>query len=290
MEILLSGKPASEKVLDEVRNVLPQIAETGARAPHLAIVQVGDDPSSTVYVRNKLKTSKKLGIDSTLHHLDAGTSQETLLKLIVKLNGDDGVHGILVQLPLPSQIDPDLVMRSINPIKDVDCLHPENVGRLWLGKPFVKPCTPQGIMDLLCFYGIGMQGKRVVIAGRSNIVGKPLAGLMLLANATVTICHSKTKDLPEVCAEADVLVAAVGKARLITTEHVKEGAVVIDVGVNRIVTETGEEKLVGDVDFERVKEKVYAISPVPGGVGPMTIAELMGNVLTCWKAQRNHTE
>ena len=286
MEILLSGKPASEKVLSSIEEKLKELQLAGSPVPHLAVIQVGDDPASTVYVKNKIKTSKKLGMRATLHHLKESASQSEVLSLIENLNEDEDIHGILVQLPLPSHIDADKVLKTLKPLKDVDCLHPENVGALWLGKPFVKPCTPAGIIELLKFYQVSVEAKRAVIVGRSNIVGKPLCALMLQENATVTLCHSKTKELPKVCQEAEILVAAMGKPRFITSEFVREGAVVIDVGVNRIKNETGEEVLTGDVDFEQVKHKVHAISPVPGGVGPMTIAMLMKNLFICYEAQR----
>lgn len=283
---ILLGKPAAENVLDRVRQRLAQIQGQGLRMPKLAVIQVGDDPASTVYVRNKIKTCEKLGIARELFRLEKDVEEDELLRLVEKLSADEEVSGILVQLPLPEAIDADKVMERINPLKDVDCLHPENVGRLWLGKPFVKPCTPAGIIELLEFYGISLDGKRAVIIGRSNIVGKPLLALMLQKNATVTICHTRTKELKEVARGADVLVVAAGRARLVGADFVRQGAVVIDVGVNREVSEKGEERLVGDVDFEAVKEKVYAISPVPGGVGPMTIAMLMNNVIACYEGQK----
>jgi len=285
LEILLSGKPASEKVLSSIEQKLKELQHTGSAVPHLAVIQVGDDPASTIYVKNKIKTSKKLGMRATLHKLPQTASQSDLLSLVQDLNENKDIHGILVQLPLPYHIDADEVLRALNPSKDVDCLHPENVGALWLGKPFVKPCTPAGIIELLKFYDITLEGKRAVIVGRSNIVGKPLCALMLQENATVTLCHSRTKELARVCQEAEILVVAIGKARFITSEFVQEGAVVIDVGVNRVKNETGDEIIVGDVDFEQVKQKVHSISPVPGGVGPMTIAMLMRNLFTCYEAQ-----
>ncbi len=285
MEILLAGKPAAEKLLSQVTGELSKILELGKPAPHLAVIQVGDDPASTVYVNNKIKVAKKLSITSTLHHFPAEISENSLLNLIDELNENWDVNGILIQLPLPSHISSELVMARINPLKDVDCLHPENVGKLWLGNAYVKPCTPEGIIKLLKFYELNIEGKHAVIIGRSNIVGKPLSALLLAENVTVTICHSKTRELENVTREADILICAVGRARLVRKNFVRQGAIVVDVGVNRELSEQGEQRLVGDVDFDEVKDEVYAISPVPGGVGPMTIAQLMENILICAKAQ-----
>ncbi len=287
---ILSGKEVAQKFRKRVRLRVQKLVDRGLKPPHLTVVQVGDDPGSTVYVRNKVKTCKKLGLESTMHKLEESVSREELSTLIQKLNADADISGILVQLPLPAHLNATEIISEVDPARDVDCLHPANVGRLWLGDSFVTPCTPQGIIEILDHYGIGLKGKRAVIIGRSNIVGKPLAALMLARHATVTICHSRTVDLPAVAREADVLVAAAGKAELVTAEYVKDGAVVIDVGVNRKVDEDGEKKLVGDVDFTAVSEKASAITPVPGGVGPMTIAMLMVNTLGCYEYQHGLSE
>ena len=234
---------------------------------------VGDDPASAVYVRNKQKACEEVGILSVTHHLDAETTEAALIKLVQDLNNDQNITGILVQLPLPSHIDEKKVLLAIDPDKDVDGFHPMNVGRLCSGEDGYVSCTPAGVIALLKRYGIDAAGKECVIIGRSNIVGKPMIQLMLQENATVTVCHSKTKDLASVCARADILIAAIGKPKFVTADFVKDGAVVIDVGINR--DENG--KLCGDVDFETVKEKASFITPVPGGVGPMTIAMLLEN-------------
>ncbi len=242
--------------------------------PGLAVILVGDNPASKVYVGQKEKGCLEAGFASFLHRLPETTSQEELLALIDKLNADKTVHGILVQLPLPRQIDPDTVLAAIRPEKDVDGFHPVNIGRLVAGLPASEPCTPKGILRLLKSTGIPLAGKEAVVIGRSNIVGKPVALMLLAESATVTICHSKTADLAEHVRRADILVAAIGKPRFVTADMVKEGAVVIDVGINRL-----EEGLVGDVDYDPVAEKASWITPVPGGVGPMTIAMLLENTL-----------
>lgn len=258
------------------------MAEEGI-VPGLAVVLVGDDPASKIYTSNKAKACDQVGIYSELCHLPADTTQEQLLDLIQELNGRADVDGILVQLPLPRQIDERAVLDAIDPRKDVDAFHPVNVGKIQIGWPGFAPCTPAGVMELLKAYDIQLAGKHCVIVGRSNIVGKPLAALMLQADATVTICHSKTQNLGEICRQADVLVAAAGRMGLITGEMVKEGAVVIDVGTNR-----GEDgKLHGDVAFEEVEPKAAYISPVPGGVGPMTITMLLKNAIYSAKQWEN---
>jgi methylenetetrahydrofolate dehydrogenase (NADP+)/methenyltetrahydrofolate cyclohydrolase len=282
---VMRGKPVAESVTERVKQRVDELLATGHQRPHLTVIQVGEDPASTVYVRNKVRTCEKLGLGSTLHNRAADTPQEEVVALIRKLNANGGVHGILVQLPLPGHMDEQAVIGEIDPLKDVDCLHPSNVGRLWLGNAFVTPCTPQGIIEILRFHGIALKGKRAAIIGRSNIVGKPLAALMLAEHATVTLCHSRTVDLPAVAREAEVLVAAVGKAEMVTGEYIREGAVVIDVGVNRTPVPGGKDKLVGDVKFDEAAAKASAITPVPGGVGPMTIAMLMSNALKCYEQQ-----
>ncbi len=281
---LLKGKPVAEHVYSQIAQKLNVFKNKGLQ-PRLTVILVGEDPASKVYVSRKEKTSKKLGMDSETIHLPAETSQAELLQLIDRLNQDPNTHGILVQLPLPKHIDESKVLLQIHPDKDVDCFHPRNVGLLVSGTPYVLPCTPAGIVEILKYYQIETEGKHVVIIGRSNIVGKPLANLLVQkqrwANATVTMAHSRTKNLPQLTSQADILVAAMGRAEFVTADMVKQGAVVIDVGINR--KEADNEKgyvLVGDVHFDEVVEKAAAITPVPGGVGPMTIAMLMHNTLT----------
>ncbi len=285
MQILLSGKQVAKKLNEEARRKVIEFTNAGKPAPQIAVVQVGEDPASTVYVKNKLKTAEKIGIRSRHEHLPESITEEELIGKVASLNEDEDVDAILVQLPLPGRISERRVISTISVHKDVDCLHPENIGRLWCGDAYVTPCTPQGIIHLLKHYGIALEGKRVVIIGRSIIVGKPLAALMLQNNATVTICHSRTKDLASIARKADILVSAVGRARMVKEDFVAEGAVVVDVGISRLI-EDCKQKLVGDVDFEAVSKKVYALSPVPGGVGPMTIASLMQNVIKCYQLNR----
>lgn len=270
---ILDGKKMSAEIRAEIKEKVVLLKERGI-APGLAVILVGDNPASKVYVGQKEKGCLEAGFASFLHRLPETTSQEELLALIDKLNADKTVHGILVQLPLPCQIDPDTVLAAIRPEKDVDGFHPVNIGRLVAGLPASEPCTPKGILRLLKSTGIPLAGKEAVVIGRSNIVGKPVALMLLAESATVTICHSKTADLAEHARRADILVAAIGKPRFVTADMVKEGAVVIDVGINRM-----EEGLVGDVDYEPVAEKASWITPVPGGVGPMTIAMLLENTL-----------
>ncbi len=280
---LLKGKPVAEHIYTQVGERLKFLKQKGV-VPKLTVILVGDDPASKVYVSRKEKMCKKLGMESETIHLPAETSQEALLAQIEKLNQDKTNHGILVQLPLPRHIDEAQVIMNIDPLKDVDCFHPQNVGLLVSGSPYVLPCTPAGIVEILKYYGIKTSGKHAVIIGRSNIVGKPMANLLLQknehANATVTVVHSRTQDLPALTRQADILIAAMGRARFVKADMVKEGVVVIDVGINRV--DADNEKgyaLVGDVDFDGVAEKAAAITPVPGGVGPMTIAMLMFNTL-----------
>lgn len=270
---ILDGKKFSAEIRASVKEETAFLREKGI-VPGLAVVLVGDDPASKVYVGQKEKGCLEAGFASFLHRLPDSTTQEELLDLIGRLNGDASVHGILVQLPLPRQIDPDTVLAAIRPEKDVDGFHPVNVGRLVAGLPACEPCTPKGILRLLKSTGIPLAGKEAVVIGRSNIVGKPVALMLLAESATVTVCHSRTKDLAEHVRRADILVAAIGKPRFVTADMVKEGAVVVDVGINRL-----EEGLVGDVDFGPVSEKAAWITPVPGGVGPMTIAMLLENTL-----------
>ncbi len=276
---LINGKEISKKTKDAIKAEIEEIRNTGKRVPKLAVILVGDNPASQVYVRNKEKACAYVGMESLRINKDATLSEEELLKLIDELNHDDGVDGILVQLPLPKTIDEEKVLKAIAPEKDVDGFHPANIAKLFLNEEGFIPCTPYGLMVMLEEIGYDLDGKEVVVVGRSNIVGKPVALLALHHNATVTIAHSHTKNLQEVTSRADVLIAAIGKAKFFTADYVKEGAVVLDVGMNR--DENG--KLCGDVDFDDVKEKVSAITPVPGGVGPMTIAMLMKNTLLSYK-------
>jgi methylenetetrahydrofolate dehydrogenase (NADP+)/methenyltetrahydrofolate cyclohydrolase len=245
---------------------------------------VGEDPASSVYVRNKNKTCQRLGFKSFEHHLPENTGESELLALVKSLNDNEEVNGILVQLPLPDQIDSEKILEAIDPAKDVDGFHPINVGRMMVGNATLTPCTPTGIIELLDHYRVGIEGKHAVVVGRSNIVGKPVSILLLHRNATVTICHSRTQDLPAMVKTADIIIAAVGRPRFVTADMVKKGAVVIDVGINRV-----DGKLVGDVDFENVEPIAELITPVPGGVGPMTIALLMQNTLKAFKAANDLT-
>ena len=272
MALLIDGKEISKQIKDELKQKAAELKSKGVEVT-LAVIQVGDDPASSVYVRNKKKGCEYVGIGSLSYELPGETTQEELLGLIRELNGRGDVNGILVQLPLPEHIDEDTVIRAIDPAKDVDGFHPQSVGALCIGQPGFVSCTPAGIIQLLKRSGVEIEGKECVILGRSNIVGKPMALLMLRENATVTIAHSRTKNLKEVTGRADILIAAVGKPKMVTRDYVKKGAVVIDVGINR----DENNKLCGDVDFEDVEPVVSAITPVPGGVGPMTIAMLMNN-------------
>ena len=276
--IIMDGKAVSALVRREVKERAALLASKGVK-PGLAVVLVGDDPASQVYVRQKEKACNEVGFASFMRYLPASTDERELLDLIDGLNSDPAVHGILVQLPLPKHIDKDRVAEAIGPEKDVDGFHPMNVGRLTLGIETMEPCTPKGIVYLLEHYGIDIEGKRAVVVGRSNIVGKPVSLLLLSRNATVTVCHSRTKDLAGVTRQADILVAATGKPKMIDSSMVKGGAVVMDVGITR--TQSG---LIGDVDFDAVKEVASYITPVPGGIGPMTIAMLLLNALKAAEA------
>lgn len=280
MAKIIDGKAVSASVKEAVAKEAAALKEKGILVG-LAVVIVGNDPASRVYVNNKKKACAACGIESYEYALPEETTEEELLALVEKLNGDPAVNGILVQLPLPRQIDEHRIIEAISPKKDVDAFHAVNVGKIMIGDFDFLPCTPSGCMDLIDSTGVPVEGKRCVVIGRSNIVGKPMAMLLLHRNGTVTICHSKTKNLKEICREADILVAAVGRPNFVTADMVKEGAVVIDVGMNRL--ENG--KLCGDVDFEGVSKVAGWITPVPGGVGPMTIATLMRNTLTAVKLQ-----
>ena len=286
MANLIDGKAVSAQVKEKVRLETAELMEKHGIQPGLAVVIVGNDPASRVYVNNKKKACDAVGFLSFEYALPEDTTQEELLALVQKLNDDPSVNGILVQLPVPKQIDDKAIINAISPAKDVDAFHPENVGRIMIGEYSFLPCTPAGAMELIDSTGVDVAGKNCVVIGRSNIVGKPMAMLLLHRNGTVTICHSRTKDLTAVTREADILVAAVGKPNFVTGDMVKEGAVVIDVGINRL--DNG--KLCGDVNFAEVEPKAGWITPVPGGVGPMTIAMLMRNTLTAAKAQNGITD
>lgn len=272
MAIIIDGKRISQEIKDELKDKVEALKAEGKKAA-LAVVQVGNDPASCVYVNNKKKACAYIGIESLSYELEEETTEEELLELIKRLNEDEKVHGILVQLPLPKHINEDKIIQAISPKKDVDGFHPENVGKLVIGEKGFVSCTPAGVIQLLKRSNIEIAGKNCVVVGRSNIVGKPMALLMLRENATVTIAHSKTQNLKELCKTADILIVAIGKPRFITSEYIKEGAVVIDVGIHR----DENNKLCGDVKYEDVVEIASAITPVPGGVGPMTIAMLMNN-------------
>ena len=279
MAKIINGKEISATIRSEIKEATEKlIAESGVR-PGLAVIIVGEDPASQVYVRNKKRACDEVGFYSESYELPESTTQDELNALVDRLNKDEKIHGILCQLPLPKHLDENEVIMRIDPKKDVDAFHPENVGKIMIGDYSFLPCTPAGVMALLERSGIDVCGKECVVVGRSNIVGKPQAMLLLHANGTVTICHSRTKNLAEVCRRADILVAAIGKADFFTGDMVKEGAVVIDVGMNR----RADGKLTGDVDFASVEPKASYITPVPGGVGPMTITMLMQNTLTAAK-------
>lgn len=281
MSRIIDGKAIAATVKSNIANEVAELKKRGISVG-LAVIIVGNDPASEIYVANKKRACEALGIVSEEYKLPQETTEAELLALIDKLNRKESINGILCQLPLPPHLDEKTVINSIVPEKDVDAFHPQNVGRIMIGDYDFVPCTPAGIMEMLEYEQINPEGKRCVVIGRSNIVGKPMAMLLLHKNGTVTICHSKTRDLKQICLEADILVAAVGRAGFVTKDMVKPDAVVIDVGMNR---ENG--RLCGDVDFEAVREKAAAITPVPGGVGPMTIAMLMKNTLTAAKRQNN---
>ena len=278
---IIDGKAVSAHLRTGLKEQVARFVAMHGYAPGLAVVLVGEDPASAVYVRNKSRACEEVGIYSEVYRLPQETKEEDLLSLIAKLNQEKNIHGILVQLPLPKHISEERVVLAIDPHKDVDAFHPANVGKIMLGKYQFLPCTPAGVMALLKHYEVDIAGKHCVVIGRSNIVGKPQALLLLEKNGTVTVCHSKTKNLADITRQADILVAAVGKPRFVTADMVKDDAVVIDVGINR----TSDGKLCGDVDFDAVAPKVAAITPVPGGVGPMTITMLLQNALKAAEIQ-----
>ena len=272
MTHIIDGKIISNQIKEELKEKVSKLKAEG-KTSCLAVIQVGNDPASSVYVGSKKKTCGQLGIESLSFELEESTTQDELIAVIHDLNSNEKVNGILVQLPLPSHIDEDLIIRTIDPDKDVDGFHPMNVGRLWIGERGFLSCTPAGVIQLLKRSNISIEGKHCVIIGRSNIVGKPMAALLIRENGTVTITHSRTKNLKEVTSSADILIVAIGRKKFVTSDFVKEGAVVVDVGIHR----DENNKLCGDVDYDDVVNKVSAITPVPGGVGPMTIAMLMNN-------------
>ena len=277
MTRIIDGKKIAEDIYTELKEEVKNLEDK----PGLAVVLVGDDPASLVYVRNKERVCKRLGLNYRLMRFPQSADKNEILSTIESLNSDKEINGIIVQIPLPEHLDPFEVVSAIDPLKDVDGLHPDNLGRLLSGKPRIIPCTPLGVIELLKRENIDIRGKNAVIVGRSNLVGKPLFHLLLSLDATVTVCHSKTRDLKEETSRADILVCAVGVPKLISADMVKEGATVIDVGINRI-----GDRLVGDVDFENIMGIASAITPVPGGVGPMTVAMLMKNVITAYKLQK----
>lgn len=277
MAKIIDGKKIAEDIYRELKEEISDLKEK----PGLSVVLVGDDPASLVYVRNKEKACKRLGLNYRLTRFPLSVDKKELISSIEALNNDKEINGIIVQMPLPEHLEPFEIVSAIDPLKDVDGLHPDNLGRLLSGKPRITPCTPLGVIELLKREDIEVRGKNAVIVGRSNLVGKPLFHLLLSLDATVTVCHSKTADLKKETSRADILVCAVGVPRLITADMVRDGAIVIDVGINRV-----DDKLVGDVDFENVSKIAGAITPVPGGVGPMTVAMLMKNVITAYKLQK----
>lgn len=275
---MILSKELSKKIKEDIRQQISEFIAEGKRQPCLVTILVGDDPASKVYVANKEKACNEVGILPIVERFNENITEESLLYVIEMYNNNENVDGILVQLPLPNHINGDKVLNAINPKKDVDGFHLENVAKLWLGQDAIRPCTPSGIIDLIDFSGVDLNGKHVVVIGRSNIVGLPVAKMCLDRNATITICHSKTQNLAEITKQADVLIVAIGKPKFVTADMVKQGATVIDVGINRV-----DGKLCGDVDFDSVfNEKTEYITPVPGGVGPMTITHLLKNTLNCY--------
>ncbi len=279
MAIRIDGRELSKKVKERIKAEVEELKASGKRAPGLAVIQVGADPASSIYVRNKEKACEQCGFVSWKKNLPEDTTEEELLNLVKELNNNPDCDGILCQLPLPKHLNEDLVIETISPDKDVDGFHPISAGKLLLGLPTLEPCTPAGIMEMLHDYGIEIAGKKAVVLGRSNIVGKPIALMLLREHATVTICHSKTANMKEICQEADILVSAMGRAEMIDLDYTNPNQVIIDVSINR----KDDGKVVGDIDFAEVEPHVQAITPVPGGVGPMTIAMLMSNTLQAYK-------
>ncbi|MEM1251817.1 MAG: bifunctional methylenetetrahydrofolate dehydrogenase/methenyltetrahydrofolate cyclohydrolase FolD [Cyanobacteria bacterium P01_H01_bin.21] len=283
----LDGKALAQKIQSQLVTEITANGETHTRAPGLAVVMVGDNPASAAYVRNKERACERMGIVSFGSHLPADTSQTAVAELIDRLNQDERVDGILIQLPLPEHLDAVALLNHIDPAKDADGLHPENIGRLVRGESGLRSCTPAGIMEVLKEYGIDPAGKRAVVLGRSILVGKPIALMLLEANATVTIAHSRTQDIASLCRQADILIAAVGRPGMVKAHWIKPGATVIDVGINRIQSDSGKSRLVGDVDFAAVEPVAGAITPVPGGIGPMTVAMLLHNTVLSYRKRFN---
>ncbi len=284
--LILNGRTVANEVHKQIKDEMKQIVRENKRIPGLAVVLVGEDPASYTYVKNKEKACIELGLHSEVYRLPTNITEPELIKLIYSLNNNTNIDGILVQLPLPKHINTEKLLEQINPTKDVDGLHPYNLGNLLSGKGYLKPCTPQGVIEILKHYSINLKNKSAVVIGRSTLVGKPLALLLLEENVTVTIAHSKTNNLDKVSREADILICAAGKPKLVKRNWVKSESVVIDVGINKI-TENGVSKLVGDVDYDEVSAVCQAITPVPGGVGPVTIAMLMANTLKAYKRNNN---
>ena len=283
MAEIIDGKLVTQETRKKIAAEVESFKKETGITPGLAVILVGNDPASAVYVRNKHKGCLDVGMNSYQIEYPEETTEEELLRKINELNADENVHGILVQLPLPKHINEDNVINAINPEKDVDAFHPSNVGKILIGKYDFLPCTPAGVMELLSYYNVEIEGKECVVLGRSNIVGKPMALLLLAKNGTVTVCHSRTKNLSDITRRADILVVAIGKADFVTADMVKDGAVIVDVGINR----KADGKLTGDVKFDEVSKKASLITPVPGGVGPMTITMLLGNTLTAAKKSLN---
>lgn len=283
--LILNGRNVADEVLGKIKVTVETLKAQNKRVPGLAVILVGDNPASQTYIKNKTKTTKKIGFYSEIHKLPASTQTKEVITLITSLNSNKNIDGILVQLPLPQHIKGEIVLSSIDPNKDVDGLHPFNLGKLLSSQICIKPCTPNGVIQILKHYSIDIAGKLVVIVGRSTLVGKPLSILLLNENATVTTVHSKTKDIEKITKSADILISAVGKPRLINKNWIKPGVIIVDIGINEVI-ENGKAKLVGDVDFESVIPICKAITPVPGGVGPMTIAMLMENTLLAYMSER----
>lgn len=281
---LMDGKAVAAKVRDELKGKIAELLESGLRPPGLAVILVGDNAASQIYVKNKIQACKKAGMESFLYQFEASVQQEEVLKCVESLNDDPAIDGILVQLPLPAHLSTEIVLDAVRPDKDVDGLHPVNLGHLLAGKNALRPCTPQGVMVLLEHYNVDLKGKRAVVIGRSNLVGKPVAIMLLEKHATVTVCHSRSQDLEQIARTADVLVVAAGRECMVQKTWVKPGAVVVDVGIHkRVNPSTAESEIVGDVDFAQVAPVASLLTPVPGGVGPMTIAMLLANTLAAYE-------
>lgn len=283
--ILMDGNALAKIIKEELAKEVKEIVDAGKRAPGLAVLLIGDDPASHIYVKNKVQSCGKIGIESTLHEFPSTASADEILATVKKLNEDEAVDGILVQLPLPKGLPTDTILNAVSPDKDVDGLHPLNAGLLLGGKRGLRPCTPFGIMVMLDRYQIPIEGQTAVVVGRSNLVGKPIALMLMERNATVTMCHSRSKDLAGIVARADILVVAAGKEEMVKGEWVKRGATVIDVGIHRRALEDGKSKLVGDVEFQSASQRASHITPVPGGVGPMTVAMLLANTVQSYKSK-----